>query len=275
MSLFHQLRSAVPPGLQPVSRSVFHGLFRVWLRLSCWCSDLAEASAASEIPMPSALMRFRVSEDLSRREFRRMGEHCASIIEQHALARSAGLANCRRVLDFGCGCGRTLFWLVRRYPCVEFHGVDVDREAIDWCRLHLDSARFVASPITPPLPYPDQHFDLVYCFSVFTHLDEGLQDLWLDELHRIVRRDGILLLTVHGGRAAEVLDADDRLKLNTAGFLFKSSGKLKGLVPPWYQTAWHSEDYIVRRISRWFRDVRYTSIPDGMQDIVTARKDDE
>ena len=48
------------------------------------------------------------------------------------------------------------------------------------------------------LDYPNQSFDLVYAFSVFTHLDIKAQKAWRDELRRILRPRGILLLTVHG-----------------------------------------------------------------------------
>jgi hypothetical protein len=43
-------------------------------------------------------------------------------------------------------------------------------------------------------------------------------------------------------------------------------------VPDWYQTTWHSRDYIVNRVSGWFEDVRHYSVPGGTQDVVTARK---
>ena len=46
--------------------------------------------------------------------------------------------------------------------------------------------------------------------------------------------------------------------------------KLKGLVPDWYQTTWHSKEYIVARLSRWFTNARYQTVPDGMQDVVIA-----
>lgn len=98
-----------------------------------------------------------------------------------------------------------------------------------------------------------------------------MQDLWLAELRRVLRRDGLLFLTVHGRWAAGLLEPADQDRLNEAGFLFKTSRKLAGIVPPWYHTSWHSEAYIVARVSKWFSDVRYTVITDGLQDIVTAR----
>ena len=61
------------------------------------------------------------------------------------------------------------------------------------------------SPISR-LPFPNKHFDVVYSISVFTHLDEHMQDQWLSELRRVLKMDGVLLFTVHGSLAAQELD---------------------------------------------------------------------
>ena len=44
-------------------------------------------------------------------------------------------------------------------------------------------ARVVVNPPLPPLPFADGEFDLIWCGSVFTHLDEERQDAWLAELN--------------------------------------------------------------------------------------------
>jgi hypothetical protein len=59
--------------------------------------------------------------------------------------------------------------------------------------------------------------------------------------------------------------------LTAKGFVHRRSKKLNGLLPEWYQTTWHSRDYIVSRLSASFSDVHYTSVPDGMQDVVIAK----
>ena len=253
-------------------RDLYHLFFRLQLHLRCWYADRSALTTENGIPIPPALLRFRVSESLSSNEFFRIGQGCATHIEQHVGGMGLNLAEAGRVLDFGCGCGRTLRWLATRYPNVEFHGVDVDPEAIEWCQQHLQPARFLTTNPEPPLPYPSQHFDFVYCFSVFTHLDESMQDLWLGELARLLKSGGLLFLTVHGEHAAKALDSEGLSVLRKTGFVFKRSKKLRGIVPEWYQTAWHSRDYIVKRLSALFQDVRYEVVPDGMQDIVLARR---
>src|SRR5438046_2874585 len=62
----------------------------------------------------------------------------------------------------------------------------------------------------PPLAFANATFDLAYALSVFTHLPEAMQHDWMDELRRVVRPGGYLLLTTHGERYLERLDAGER-----------------------------------------------------------------
>jgi len=158
------------------------------------------------------------------------------------------------------------------YPATHFFGADVDADAIEWCVQNLYNGKFVNSRPEPPLPFKSGYFDVVYCFSVFTHLDERMQDMWLIEIKRILKPRGIVILTVHGEQAAATLNEQAAGILKSVGFLHHRSRKLSGIVPDWYNTSWHSQTYIVARLGELFSDVRYTVVPDGIQDLVVARK---
>ena len=106
-----------------------------------------------------------------------------------------------RILDFGCGCGRVTRWLRPLADDSELQGCDIDEFAIAWDQEHLTFAKFSHTPTEPPLPYVSGYFDLVLNHSVFTHLDEYYQDMWLEELCRIVSPGGFLVLSVHGEHA--------------------------------------------------------------------------
>jgi ubiquinone/menaquinone biosynthesis C-methylase UbiE len=146
------------------------------------------------------MLRFKVSESLSASEFLRVGRSCAEMIAAR-IDECGALGSGSRVLDFGCGCGRTLIWLSQDHPDVEFHGVDVDAEAIRWCSASLPRVRFLVNGSLPPLPYPNQYFDVVYCLSVLTHFNEAMQNAWLPEFCRILKEGGVLLAAVHGRNA--------------------------------------------------------------------------
>jgi 2-polyprenyl-3-methyl-5-hydroxy-6-metoxy-1,4-benzoquinol methylase len=265
------LQRVIPPALKPLAKAIYHRLFRLKLGVQIWRED-HRAMPSAEVPIPPAVLRYRVSESLSVDEFLHIGKGCAELIQRHVQESGVDLRVAQRVLDFGCGCGRTLSWFLARNGVTEFHGADVDAEAIAWCTSHLPSGHFLASTPLPPLPYATGHFDVVYCLSVFTHLNETMQDSWLAELSRILKPGGLLLLTVYGQSATGALDADGQRLLKTQGFVHRRSQKLRGLVPEWYHTTWHSRQYIVKRLGKWFKDIRYREVPDGKQDVITARK---
>ena len=221
--------------------------------------------------MPPAALRYRVGESLSITNFLNVGKACAEHLQNQLQRIGIGLENASRVLDFGCGSGRTLAWLIEQYPATQFYGADVDKEAIEWCRRNLAGAKYVSNSADPPLPFEASYFDVIYCISVFTHLDEGKQDLWLAEMKRILKPGGALVLTVHGERTAQALDRDSAGLFRDRGFVHLRSRKLSGMLPEWYNTSWHSRSYIVTRLKRVFGEAQYISLPDGSQDIVLAR----
>lgn len=270
MSFPPKLRQLVPPPFRPAAKAVYYAVFRLYLRGRFWWSDRFGIPVA-QVPVPPALLRYRVSELLSAKTFLRSGEGCAGLIERSANEIGVSFDASKRVLDFGCGCGRTIAWLLRDCEA-EFHGVDVDADAVEWCRKHLPRGHFISCTQMPPLPYPDEYFDIVYCLSVFTHLDEPMQDLWLSELSRILKPSGVLLFTVFGAATWGLMDGEEQSRLEREGLVHKRSEKLRGLVPDWYHTTWHSKDYIIRRLSAWFENIHYSIVPDGMQDVVSAFK---
>ncbi len=127
-------------------------------------------------------------------------------------AEHAGL-NLRTVgaiLDFGCGAGKNLrVW--REIHGVRLVGVDINERQIEWAAAHVPGCEFHHTSPDPPLPFPARSFDLINAASVFTHIPFELQNAWLDELHRILRPDGMLVATVSGRYHAAVQLGDDGL----------------------------------------------------------------
>lgn len=96
----------------------------------------------------------------------------------------------KRVLDFGCGPGRTLSEFAAEAERAAFVGCDIHAESLDWARAHLPGFTFVQNAEQPPLDLPGGSFDLVYGVSVFTHLTEHWAG-WLAEVHRLLRPGGL------------------------------------------------------------------------------------
>jgi SAM-dependent methyltransferase len=119
------------------------------------------------------------------------------------------LADYRSILDFGCGCGR-LARMFKGHPG-KVTGCDIDARHIDWINGHLPYMVAVRTAPAAPLPFESDSFDGVISVSVFSHLDERTQKLYLAELARVSTRGAELFLTTHGERALERAINDDRI----------------------------------------------------------------
>jgi SAM-dependent methyltransferase len=106
----------------------------------------------------------------------------------------------RSVLDFGCGCGRTLRWFQTTLPEVQLHGADVRTAAVTWCATNLRGT-YVANGTLPPLPFADGSIELTYALSVFSHLSREQNLAWMRELARVTAPDGLILVSAHGALA--------------------------------------------------------------------------
>jgi SAM-dependent methyltransferase len=104
----------------------------------------------------------------------------------------------KRVLDFGCGAGRTLRHFIEEARAAEFWGADIDGPSVDWLRRHLSPPLHVfRNDPEPPLGLEHGTFDLVWALSVFSHLTDNSLP-WLLELHSLLKPDGLLLATYMG-----------------------------------------------------------------------------
>ena len=128
----------------------------------------------------------------------------------------------KRILDFGCGAGRVLRHFLPEASEAEFHGCDIDRPSVEWLERHLSPPLHAfANGEQPPLARPDEHFDLVYAVSVFTHITDQWA-AWLHELHRVLRPGGLLIATFLGEGVSQVVTGErfdeDRIGMNVINY---------------------------------------------------------
>jgi SAM-dependent methyltransferase len=104
----------------------------------------------------------------------------------------------KAVLDFGCGTARSLTHFEDEASSGDFWGCDIDGDSIAWASANLSPPfHFARNDALPPLPFPEGKFDLVYGFSVFTHLLDSWSD-WLLEMHRVLTVGGYGVFTFLG-----------------------------------------------------------------------------
>lgn len=110
----------------------------------------------------------------------------AVLAEQHGIDLRRPL----HALDFGCGVGRQLLRFVRDYPRPTYLACDVHPECVQFIHRAFPQIAVHTSGFAPPLPYSDDHFDMVHSVSVFSHLHPDDHARWLKELSRVVKPGG-------------------------------------------------------------------------------------
>lgn len=99
-----------------------------------------------------------------------------------------------KILDLGCGNGR--FSEVLDGLNVEYIGADISETLIKIATEKYPDKKFQTIDFLN-LPFPDNSFDKVYCLAVFHHIPSNEYRLkFLKEINRILKKDGILVLTV-------------------------------------------------------------------------------
>jgi SAM-dependent methyltransferase len=108
------------------------------------------------------------------------------------------------ILDFPSGHGRVLRTLKAAFPNARLTACDIDRDAVDYCA-ETFGAEPVYSQHDPAEIEFHGDFDLIWCGSLFTHLDESRWAGFFELFHRVLRPYGIFLFTTAGRFSAEKL----------------------------------------------------------------------
>jgi SAM-dependent methyltransferase len=116
----------------------------------------------------------------------------AGLMNEHGLRDAA-------VLEWGCGPARVIRHLGASLAgSPSLAGSDYNAETIAWCRENIPGIRFEKNELAPPLPFAAESFDAVYALSVITHLSAKMHDEWREELLRVLKPGGLLIVTAHG-----------------------------------------------------------------------------
>ena len=183
--------------------------YRAYERAASLRGRGTRAAADDGLPVPPPALIVRVAGTPDVEWFVRGGRLAAGSIRAALWRQGRRIEELSAFLDFGCGCGRvTRNWLALRETDV--FGSDMNDDAVEWCRRNLPFASFEHNGLAPPLVFDSEAFDLVYALSVFTHLPEELQLLWMRELERVLRPGGLLVLSTHGDRYVPRLKPEER-----------------------------------------------------------------
>ena len=150
----------------------------------------------------------RLSHFIGDGDFREVGE-----IYFRLLLTLGGVQPADRILDVGCGIGRTAVPLTKYLTTGCYHGFDIVPIGIKWCRRTITpryrNFRFHLADLHNPyynpkgrnaaeeyrFPFTNNSFDFVFLISVFTHLQTPAIANYLREISRVLSPGGRCLIT--------------------------------------------------------------------------------
>lgn len=118
-----------------------------------------------------------------------------SLVHGYARITGKSLEN-EIILDYGCGWGRLIRLLYKYVYYENIFAVDPWDQSIDECRKHGIKANLAISEWVPKILPFKKRFDLIFSFSVFTHLSEKTTRIILDTLRNYISDDGVLVITI-------------------------------------------------------------------------------
>lgn len=160
------------------------------------------------------------------------------------------------VLDIGCGVRFTQTIVNRDVPIKSYTGIEVYRPVVDFMREHVEpldarfrfahwdvshgfynaeSTRLLTDEAALPLTGP---FDVIWLFSVFTHLDAGDARAMLTLMRRAIRPGGQLLFTAFID--ADLDGCESRGPLHPLHMVFYGPRTLERLIE---ETGWEMRSF--------------------------------
>ncbi|PIE71097.1 MAG: hypothetical protein CSA22_05070 [Deltaproteobacteria bacterium] len=109
------------------------------------------------------------------------------------------------VFDMGCASGRVIRHFLCQEKELDLWCSDINARHIDWVSTFFnESLNAFQNHSLPHLPMSDNSIDLVYAFSVFSHI-ESFERTWLYEIRRILKPGGIAYLTIHSDHTWSIM----------------------------------------------------------------------
>ncbi len=132
------------------------------------------------------------------RTLRHEGFKFYSTIKRYASEFGVTLDSNTAILDFGVGWGRMIRFFYKDIPSEGIFGIDVMPEMVDVCKKTLPSGKYSVSSPLPPTGFADNSFDIIFAYSVFSHLRDDAAEAWIKEFSRILKPNGIVVATTEG-----------------------------------------------------------------------------
>lgn len=158
-----------------------------------------------------------------------------------------------KVFDDGCGDGKLYPTLLKK-GFLEDHieGVEVSETRVKRCH-QIGFKKAVYLPLMSKRPYENNHFDLINYLEVIEHVPSNEIDFYLAEMARILKKDGMAVITTPNYPVKRFIDIYD-------AFVHKRWKRLRD--DPTHVT-FYTYDSLRLRLEKFFGDVEIHCYKEG------------
>ncbi len=128
--------------------------------------------------------------------------------KHYAVLERLGLKNGHAIYDLACGCGRTASALQRHGWVGQYQGADIIPELVDYATLKNPGFQFFVHP-DYSINAPDASLDIIFSWSLFTHLVLEEIFLYARDCYRSLKPGGTFMfsfLTLQDRSHREIFD---------------------------------------------------------------------
>lgn len=152
-----------------------------------WQTDGYFSDHSAEVYELGVELLFRGTADVMRRQI---------IPPISELVDQSGGADKMRLLDVGCGTGRTLHQLAIAHPDMRLHGTDMSPAYIKMARKRLEHVQELSLAVdnAEALPWADETFDVATSTYMFHELPRNARRNAVREMLRVVRPGGLVVI---------------------------------------------------------------------------------
>lgn len=232
-----------------------------------WSIRNRNKKASDNLLFPPPHLCYSVAASYDPHHFFSSGRIGAESIEELLKNNGRQINSFKRILDFGCGCGRILrHW--QGTEGAEFFGTDIHPALVKWSSANLGFADFMVNDPKLPLKYLSDSFDLVFAVAVFGHIRKELQAHSINELRRVLKPGGLLLITVKGANRIDEL-TDKKAKEFKSGELVVVEPESSGSN---YCLVYHPHSYVLE-LTKGMELIYFepSGSPDTNQDVYLFR----
>lgn len=190
------------------------------------------------------------------------------------------LSTVESILDFGCGWGRITRCFLRDIPADRIYGCDVQQDMITLCEKAIRNSHFTQNNPYPPMDFDDETFDIIYAYSVFSHLSENAHLQWLAEFHRLLKPRGLLIVTTRAREFIPKMSMEPYIKkidteratneYDNGEFIHTPFEGIGNPLSGFYGETAIPEQYIQRTWVKWFKDIKIRKVEHIDQDMIIA-----